>query len=147
MRSSLSLFATALAATLSLGGCGGHTDTPAGKTDAAPAAAGTARQLLNVSYDPTRELYQDYNRAFATYWKAKTGEDVVVTQSHGGSGSQARSVIDGLDADVVTLGLAYDIDSIAARTGKIAADWEQAYPDYSTPYTSTIVLLVRKGNP
>jgi sulfate transport system substrate-binding protein len=100
-----------------------------------------------VSYDPTRELYQDYNAVFAQHWLAETGENVNVTQSHGGSGSQARSVIDGLDADVVTLALAYDIDSIAQRTGKIAADWETALPDNSSPYTSTIVFLVRKGNP
>jgi sulfate/thiosulfate-binding protein len=105
------------------------------------------RKLLNVSYDPTRELYQDYNPAFAAHWKAETGESVEITQSHGGSGSQARSVIDGLDADVVTLALAYDIDSIVERTGKVAADWETQLPDNAAPYTSTIVFLVRKGNP
>jgi sulfate transport system substrate-binding protein len=103
--------------------------------------------LLNVSYDPTRELYEDYNKAFAAYWKAKTGDTVIVNQSHGGSGKQARSVIDGLEADVVTLALAYDIDSIAAQGGLIAANWQKRLPYNSTPYTSTIVFLVRKGNP
>ena len=103
-------------------------------------------KLLNVSYDPTRELYQDYNAAFAKYWKAKTGDDVVVSQSHGGSGKQALSVINGLEADVVTLALAYDIDAIA-QAGFLPADWQKRLPDNSTPYTSTIVFLVRKGNP
>jgi len=103
--------------------------------------------LLNVSYDPTRELYQDYNVAFAKYWKAKTGEVVKVNQSHGGSGAQARSVIDGSPADVVTLGLAYDIDAISEKAGLIPADWQNRLPYASTPYTSTIVFLVRKGNP
>ena len=102
--------------------------------------------LLNVSYDPTRELYQDFNAAFAKYWKAKTGQDVTIRQSHGGSGAQARSVIDGLDADVVTLALAYDIDAVAA-TGLIKPDWQKRLPQNSSPYTSTIVFLVRKGNP
>jgi sulfate transport system substrate-binding protein len=102
--------------------------------------------LLNVSYDPTRELYQDENAAFAAYWKAKTGKAVTVEQSHGGSGKQARAVIDGLEADVVTLALAYDIDAIAA-SGLIAKDWQQRLPNSSAPYTSTIVFLVRKGNP
>jgi sulfate/thiosulfate-binding protein len=103
--------------------------------------------LLNVSYDPTRELYEDYDAAFAKYWKAKTGDDVKVNQSHGGSGKQARAVIDGLEADVVTLGLAYDIDAIAAKAQLLPADWQKRLPDNSCPYTSTIVLLVRKGNP
>jgi sulfate transport system substrate-binding protein len=102
--------------------------------------------LLNVSYDPTRELYQEFNQAFAREWKIKTGDDVKVKQSHGGSGKQARSVIDGLDADVVTLALASDIDAIAAR-GFIAKDWQKRLPHNSAPYTSTIVFLVRKGNP
>jgi sulfate/thiosulfate-binding protein len=103
--------------------------------------------LLNVSYDPTRELYEDYNKAFATYWKAQTGDTVTVRQSHGGSGKQARSVIDGLEADVVTLALAGDIDAIA-KNGKLLADnWQSRLPQNSTPYTSTIVFLVRKGNP
>jgi sulfate/thiosulfate-binding protein len=104
-------------------------------------------KLLNVSYDPTRELYQDYNAAFAKYWKAKTGDDVVVSQSHGGSGKQALSVINGLEADVVTLALAYDIDAIAQQAKLLPADWQKRLPDNSTPYTSTIVFLVRKGNP
>ena len=102
--------------------------------------------LLNVSYDPTRELYQDYNAAFAKQWKAKTGDNVTVKQSHGGSGKQARTVIDGLEADVVTLGLAYDIDAIAER-GYIGHDWQKRLQHNSSPYTSTIVFLVRKGNP
>jgi sulfate transport system substrate-binding protein len=104
-------------------------------------------KLLNVSYDPTRELYQDFNAAFAKYWKAKTGTDVEINQSHGGSGAQSRSVIDGLQADVVTLGLAYDIDAIAEKAKILPADWQTRLPDNSTPYTSTIVFLVRKGNP
>jgi sulfate/thiosulfate transport system substrate-binding protein len=103
--------------------------------------------LLNVSYDPTRELYQDYNAAFAKYWKAKTGQDVTIQQSHGGSGAQARSVIDGLQADVVTLALAYDIDSISEKAKLIPSNWQTRLPNNSTPYTSTIVFLVRKGNP
>src|SRR3989440_8206837 len=103
--------------------------------------------LLNVSYDPTRELYQDYGKAFAKYWKAKTGDDVTVRSSHGGSGKQARSVIDGLDADVVTLALAYDIDEIAERAKLVAPDWQKRLKHNSAPYTSTIVFLVRKGNP
>ncbi len=103
--------------------------------------------LLNVSYDPTRKLYADYNRAFAEYWKEKTGEDVVIHQSHGGSGKQARAVIDGLEADVVTLALAYDIDVIAEKSGLLPQDWQTRLPDNSSPYTSTIVFLVRKGNP
>ena len=103
--------------------------------------------LLNVSYDPTRELYQDYNKAFAKYWKTRTGDDVSVKVSHGGSGKQARSVIDGLDADVVTLALAYDIDEIGAKAKLIPADWQKRLAHNSAPYTSTIVFLVRKGNP
>jgi sulfate/thiosulfate-binding protein len=103
--------------------------------------------LLNVSYDPTRELYEDYNKAFAVFWKAKTGDTVTINQSHGGSGKQARSVIDGLGADVVTLALAYDIDALAAQGGLVPANWQSRLPANSTPYTSTIVFLVRKGNP
>jgi sulfate transport system substrate-binding protein len=102
--------------------------------------------LLNVSYDPTREFYEEYNRLFAQHWKATTGQDVVINQSHGGSGKQARAVIDGLEADVVTLALAYDIDAIA-QSGLLDKDWQSKLPDNSTPYTSTIVFLVRKGNP
>jgi len=107
----------------------------------------SAITLLNVSYDPTRELYQDYNAAFAKYWKAKTGDDVVVKQSHGGSGKQARAVIDGLEADVVTLGLAYDVDVIAEKAKSIPTDWQKRFPHNATPFNSTIVFLVRKGNP
>jgi sulfate transport system substrate-binding protein len=103
--------------------------------------------LLNVSYDPTRELYEDFNKQFAGYWKNKTGQGVTIRQSHGGSGKQARSVIDGLEADVVTLALAYDIDQIAEKAGSLPTDWQKRLPDNSSPYTSTIVLLVRKGNP
>jgi sulfate transport system substrate-binding protein len=102
--------------------------------------------LLNVSYDPTREFYEEYNKLFAQHWKATTGQDVVINQSHGGSGKQARAVIDGLEADVVTLALGYDIDAIA-QSGQLDANWETRFPDHATPYTSTIVFLVRKGNP
>ena len=119
----------------SLSGCG---DSSGG---------GATRTLLNVSYDPTRELYADFNQAFIAHWREQTGETVDITQSHGGSGSQARAVIDGLNADVVTLALAYDIDAIAQRTSKLASDWEGRLPANSAPYTSTIVFLVRKGNP
>lgn len=105
------------------------------------------RTLLNVSYDPTRELYQDFNQAFTKYWKEKTGETVEIQQSHGGAGKQARAVIDGLEADVVTLALSYDIDQISERAGLLPKDWQSRLPNNSVPYTSTIVFLVRKGNP
>jgi sulfate/thiosulfate-binding protein len=114
------------------------------------AAAGVAAKdfaLLNVSYDPTRELYVDFNKAFAAHYKAKTGDAVTIKQSHGGSGKQARSVIDGLDADVVTLALAYDVDELNTRAKLIAPDWQKRLPSNASPYTSTIVFLVRKGNP
>ena len=112
-------------------------------------AAGFARDLtlLNVSYDPTREFYQEYNAAFARHWKEQTGQAVVIKQSHGGSGKQARSVLDGLEADVVTLALAYDIDVLASKGSLLPTDWQKLLPNNSTPYTSTIVFLVRKGNP
>jgi len=110
------------------------------------ASRASAQELLNVSYDPTRELYQDVNAAFSAQWKAKTGKDVVIQQSHGGSGKQARAVIDGLEADVLTLALAYDIDAVA-ESGLLAKDWQKRLPANSAPYTSTIVFLVRKGNP
>jgi sulfate/thiosulfate-binding protein len=103
--------------------------------------------LLNVSYDPTRELYQEFNAAFAAYWKAKTGDTVTIKQSHGGSGKQARAIIDGLEADVATLALAADIDALAANGNLITADWQRRLKHNSSPYTSTIVFLVRKGNP
>lgn len=106
-----------------------------------------AAELLNVSYDPTRELYEEFNQSFAAYWKEKTGETVTVNQSHGGSGKQARSVIDGLEADVVTLALAYDIDAISEKAGLMPADWQKRLPNNSCPYISTVVFLVRKGNP
>jgi sulfate/thiosulfate-binding protein len=113
-----------------------------------PLAASAAEvTLLNVSYDPTRELYQDYNAAFAKYWQAKTGDKVTIKQSHGGSGKQARSVIDGLEADVVTLALAYDVDAIHEKARLIPKDWQKRLKHNSAPYTSTIVFLVRKGNP
>jgi sulfate transport system substrate-binding protein len=114
---------------------------------AQPGHAQNPVTLLNVSYDPTRELYQDYNAAFAKYWKTKTGQTVTIQQSHGGSGAQARSVIDGLQADVVTLALAYDIDAISEKAKLLPANWQPRLPNNSTPYTSTIVFLVRKGNP
>jgi sulfate/thiosulfate transport system substrate-binding protein len=110
------------------------------------AAAAPAQELLNVSYDPTRELYQDVNAAFAAQWKAKTGKSVTIQQSHGGSGKQARAVIDGLEADVVTLALAYDVDAVAA-SGLLTKDWQKRLPANSAPYTSTMVFLVRRGNP
>ena len=113
---------------------------------ALPLAARGQTTLLNVSYDPTRELYRDVNAAFATHWKAKTGQTVSIRQSHGGSGAQARAVIDGLQADVVTLALAYDVEAIS-RSGLIAAGWQKRLPHNSAPYSSTIVFLVRKGNP
>lgn len=105
------------------------------------------RELLNVSYDPTREMYQEFNEAFIKHWKERTGETVTIRQSHGGSGKQARSVIDGLEADVVTLALAYDIDAIADKSGFISDEWQKRLPGNSCPYTSTMVFLVRKGNP
>lgn len=110
-------------------------------------AAQAQTSLLNVSYDPTRELYQDYNAAFIKHWKAKTGESLSVKQSHGGSGKQARSVIDGLEADVVTLALAYDIDALHDNAKLLPVDWQKRLPHNASPYTSTIVFLVRKGNP
>jgi sulfate transport system substrate-binding protein len=111
-----------------------------------PGSAPKDIELLNVSYDPTRELYEEYNKSFAAYWKEKTGGNVTIKQSHGGSGKQARAVIDGLEADVVTLALGYDIDAIV-EAGAVKADWQQSFEQNSTPYTSTIVFLVRKGNP
>ena len=112
-----------------------------------PVAAQAQTTLLNVSYDPTRELYQEFNAAFAKHWKAKTGRDVTIKQSHGGAAKQARAVIDGLEADVVTLALAYDIDALHEVGKLIPADWQNRLPNNSSPYTSTIVFVVRKGNP
>jgi len=120
----------------------------AAETPSAPAAAAPKEvTILNVSYDPTRELYQDFNAAFGKYWLAKTGQKVSVNQSHGGSGKQALSVIEGLEADVVTLALAYDVDAISEQAQLLPADWQKRLPDNSAPYTSTLVFLVRKGNP
>ncbi|WP_341327190.1 sulfate ABC transporter substrate-binding protein [Methylotuvimicrobium sp. KM2] len=110
-------------------------------------AAQADRSLLNISYDPTRELYQAFNKEFIADWKAKTGETVTIQQSHGGAGKQARAVIDGLEGDVLTLALSYDIDQIAKISGKLDKDWQKRLPNNSAPYTSTIVFLVRKGNP
>ena len=132
------LFLTATAATAFalLVGCSGGSEK-----------AGNAVEITNVSYDPTRELYQAINPAFAAYWKQKTGQDVTFKMSHGGSGKQSRAIIDGLEADVATLALAYDIDAISSKGNLLPADWQKALPDNSAPYTSTIVFLVRKGNP
>jgi len=114
---------------------------------AATLAAAAPATLLNVSYDPTREFYQDFNQAFARQHRARTGQEVTVNQSHGGSGRQARAVLDGLQADVVTLALGYDIDALAEHGGLLAPDWQRRLPHNSTPYTSTVLFLVRKGNP
>jgi sulfate/thiosulfate-binding protein len=119
----------------------------AGLAISSPARAEKKLAILNVSYDPTRELYEEFNAAFAQHWKAKAGQTVVVRQSHGGAGKQARAVIDGLEADVVTLALAYDIDMMHEQADLIPADWQKRLPHNSAPYTSTIVFLVRKGNP
>ncbi len=118
-----------------------------GSATAAAQGAPKPVTLLNVSYDPTRELYEEFNQQFRAYWKGKTGQEVTIRQSHGGSGKQARSVIDGLEADVVTLAVAYDVDQIAEKGGWIKPDWQSRLPNNSSPNTSTIVLLVRKGNP
>jgi sulfate/thiosulfate transport system substrate-binding protein len=112
-----------------------------------PTLHAETKTLLNVSYDPTRELYDDYNKAFTQYWKKRSGKDISIRQSHGGSGKQARTVIDGLPADVVTLALAYDIDALATQGKLLPANWQTRLPHNSSPYTSTIVFLVRKGNP
>ena len=143
MRSMLRRISVTIVAAGSLALASCSAESPAPGAGAAPGSV----TLLNVSYDPTRELYVDYNKAFASYWKQKSGQDVRITQSHGGSGKQARAVIDGLQADVVTLGLAGDVDALVTQGKLLAADWEQRLPDHSAPYTSTIVFLVRKGNP
>ncbi|WHH57500.1 sulfate ABC transporter substrate-binding protein [Petroclostridium sp. X23] len=144
----ISLFITLAA----LVGCGADTSEKQNASDGQQDilnqnAAAQSITLLNVSYDPTRELYQEFNQAFAKYWKEKEGQDVVIKQSHGGSGKQARAVVDGLEADMVTLALAYDIDSINSIKELIRKDWQNRLPHNSTPYTSTIVFLVREGNP
>jgi len=136
---SLSLVGAVFTAVIvsAIAGCG---RTPTG-------AGAKSVTLMNVSYDPTREFYQEFNESFAQYWKDKAGQEVLIDQSHGGSGKQARAVIDGLEADVVTLALAYDIDAIADKSKLLDADWQSKLPHNSSPYTSTIVFLVRKGNP
>lgn len=141
-RSSMQKFLSAVI--LSLAAC--LSPSHSAVAESANRAKGSASALLNVSYDPTRELYEEFNKLFAEHWLAKTGQAITVQQSHGGSGKQARSVSDGLEADVVTLALAYDIDEIAGK-GLIAKDWQKRLPHNSAPYTSTIVFLVRKGNP
>ena len=141
MRSTPLLLGCLLTA-MCLGGCGRG---PQSTGDSASAPSQVT--LLNVSYDPTREFYQEFNASFASYWKAKTGQEVTVQQAHGGSGKQARAVIDGHEADVVTLALAYDIDAIADKAKLLPAKWQERLPHNSCPYTSTIVFLVRKGNP
>lgn len=146
----VSLLALSLVGLTACGGSGGSTGTSAnsGATPSGSAAGTNLKpvELLNVSYDPTRELYQEFNKAFAKYWKDKKGQDVTFKQSHGGSGKQARAVIDGLEADVVTLALAYDIDAVQ-ESGLLAKDWQTKLKNNSSPYTSTIVFLVKKGNP
>jgi sulfate/thiosulfate-binding protein len=136
------LVAVAVPALMLCTGCGGGGGEKAEKAEKAEKVT-----ILNVSYDPTRELYQEYNTAFAKYWKKKTGQTVEVQQSHGGAGKQARAVMEGLEADVVTLALSYDIDVISERTRLLPADWQSRLPHNSCPYVSTIVFLVRKGNP
>jgi sulfate transport system substrate-binding protein len=136
---------------IGLAACQGQSEKTEGESSKTSKASGEEKkqkavELLNVSYDPTRELYEAYNKSFQAYWEEKTGQKVTIKQSHGGSGKQSRSVIDGLEADVVTLALAYDIDALA-ETGKLSKDWQTKLADNSSPYTSTIVFLVRKGNP
>ncbi len=133
------IFILSCAAILMLTACGGGSSSGE--------AGSGAVEMLNVSYDPTREFYRDFDESFVAHWKEQTGQTVTIKQSHGGSGRQARAVIDGLDADVVTLALAYDIDSIHQIGKRLGADWQTRLPDNSSPYTSTIVFLVRKGNP
>src|SRR5262245_42235732 len=141
MRRALPLAVSLLGAIVALG-CGGGSESTGVDSGTAPRAV----DLLNVSYDPTRELYAEFDRAFAKHWRDQTGQAVTVKQSHGGSGAQARAVIDGLEADVATLALAYDVDAIQ-QGGLVNAGWQQRLPQNSSPYTSTIVFLVRKGNP
>jgi len=140
-----------VAAGIGLAACGKKSGAGGGEASAAGSATGAVAPssvtLLNVSYDPTRELYQDVNVEFAKYWRAKAGQDVKINQSHGGSGKQARAVIDGLEADVVTLALGYDVDALHDKGQLLSADWQSKLPSNSSPYTSTIVLVVRKGNP
>jgi sulfate/thiosulfate-binding protein len=141
-----SIFGLALCA-LALSACSKPEAGAAGAAGATGASSAPAVELLNVSYDPTRELYEEYNKAFSKHWKETKNQEVTIRQSHGGSGKQARSVIDGLPADVVTLALAYDIDALHEQAKLIPADWQTKFPEHSAPYTSTIVFVVRKGNP
>src|SRR5688572_6991069 len=124
-----------------------ETPAPTGSASGNEKAAPSAVSILNVSYDPTRELYSEFNTAFVKYWKGKSGQDLTVKQSHGGAGKQARAVMDGLEADVLTLAIAYDIDQLATKGKLLPDNWQTRLPEASTPYTSTIVFLVRKGNP
>ena len=142
-RPAAALSAATLVAALILAGCSSNKPSGSGGSQSAAPGGGT---LLNVSYDPTRELYQDYNQAFAKYWQGKSGQTVTIKQSHGGSGKQARAVKDGLGADVVTLALSYDIDTLQ-RAGLVNSGWQKRLPDNSSPYTSTIVFVVRRDNP
>ncbi|MFO0816525.1 MAG: sulfate ABC transporter substrate-binding protein [Pirellulales bacterium] len=145
-RTSPRLLFFALFALAGLAGCSSSVEGPT----ASSSGSGSVKPpvtLLNVSYDPTREFYQEFNQSFAEHWKAKTGQQVTIDQSHGGAGKQARAVIDGLEADVITLALAYDMDAIAEKAGLFPVDWQSRLPNNSSPYTSTIVFLVRKGNP
>lgn len=143
--SKTSILYLSLLAGLLASGCGksGSSDAAGGSSDALKKSV----ELLNVSYDPTRELYEEYNKAFSAHWQKTKGQEVSIRQSHGGSGKQARSVIDGLPADVVTLALAYDVDALAEQAQLIPKDWQSRLPEHSAPYTSTIVFVVRKGNP
>jgi sulfate/thiosulfate transport system substrate-binding protein len=134
---------TGAALSLLLAACSSDEGTSSNGSEKTPAKV----EILNVSYDPTRELYDEFNKEFAKYWKAEKGQEVTIQQSHGGSGKQGRAVIDGLDADVVTLALAYDIDEVAASRDLLNKDWQTEFENNSSPYTSTIVFLVRKGNP
>jgi sulfate transport system substrate-binding protein len=136
-----------LAAMVAAPGCGSASNASSTGSSRGSEGAKPAVTLVNVSYDPTREFYQEFNASFAAYWKEKEGQEVSIEQSHGGSGKQARAVIDGLKADVVTLALAYDIDAIAKRADLLPGDWQKRLPHNSSPYTSTIVFLVRQGNP
>jgi sulfate/thiosulfate-binding protein len=144
MKKNLLIASITLFSLIIVAGCGGTNGAAQGEADIPPSDTIT---LLNVSYDPTREFYRDFNAAFSDYWYEQTGQRVEIQQSHGGSGSQARSIIDGLEADVATLALAYDIDAIHEKAGLIPENWAERLPDNSSPYTSTIVFLVRAGNP
>ncbi|HEY3107143.1 MAG TPA: sulfate ABC transporter substrate-binding protein [Chloroflexota bacterium] len=146
LQSRRAFLSRSLLATVALAACGAPAASSAGPTKASSAGAPAPVTLLNVSYDPTRELYQEVNPAFARLWKERTGQSVTINQSHGGSGAQARAVVDGLEADVVTLALAFDVDALV-KPGLVPASWQTLLPKNAAPYTSTIVFLVRKNNP